>query len=252
MPLLHRSLTTTLFGLLALTAVSPSRAQLLDATWIGPATGDWSDAANWSTGVVPDLGAYAVRIDANAAQATTVGVDGQFTVFDLSLDEGDRISLAEGALLELDDVSTIAGEVRIAPTASLLARSLLRIEPTGRIRLEPGEEGAGVALLSRGPGGDDRWNHGVIEGAGVVQTTGGFFNLGAIEANVDGRDLTLIRLVRRSQPADQQRRLPGHQRRHAQLQRRGHAGPAPEPDGRSVRPHRSGGRVFNLVRHHPG
>ena len=54
------------FLLLSLASVWANAAQSVDATWVGPGEGFWSDANNWSGGVVPNGRGHIARIDSSS------------------------------------------------------------------------------------------------------------------------------------------------------------------------------------------
>ena len=91
---------TSLLSFVTLAAVLLPLAALSDtATWIG-GTGNWTDAANWSTGIVPNDAADAdpktdVVIDGNPASTATVTLTSGSPIIAgaLTVDEGDSLSI---------------------------------------------------------------------------------------------------------------------------------------------------------------
>lgn len=84
----------TAAGLLSPGAVSLS-AQTAD-TWLG-GTGNWSNAARWSSGV-PNSTSLDVSIDGGqTGAASTVNVDGGYNVGRLTVDAGDTVSISSSA-----------------------------------------------------------------------------------------------------------------------------------------------------------
>jgi hypothetical protein len=103
-------LARALAGLAVLcSAARGARAVDLDATWNG-GTGNWSAAAKWSGGVVPnngDTNAFSVFIDGGKAAASTVALDISATVKSLSIDRGDQLDQINGRDLTIDGGSAV-------------------------------------------------------------------------------------------------------------------------------------------------
>lgn len=168
-------------------ASSPSFAGDIEPVWIGPPTGVWSFAGNWSTGSVPQNGAETViaRIDDGARQATIVTLDMNTTLSGLVVDANDRLKVKNGRTLGLDAATLdLDGTIELAstglPTVLLAWRDLL--QAGGVIEL-----GANASnRVETFPG--KRWTiaeSAALRGAGTVAPTL-LSNLGLVEATGGG------------------------------------------------------------------
>jgi hypothetical protein len=86
----------------ALGALGAGPAQAVDAVWAG-GTGDWSDAAAWSTLAVPDAASVNVYLDGGKAVASLVTLSGSATIGTLGIDALDALTVGGGGSL------TVAG-----------------------------------------------------------------------------------------------------------------------------------------------
>ncbi|WP_148074497.1 beta strand repeat-containing protein [Bythopirellula goksoeyrii] len=168
--------------------------------WIG-GTGNWHDGENWSTGFVPNQTDIAL-VDSGDATASVVSVDRNSSSNPATINVGQ-------VRLDPDDELRITPEVRLTVHGGV-------VENNGRIVLESGGgsnsntalqapfgdplsiEGAGEiqmhGVISTG-GGDADLQIGAgqhITGRGVIRVIGGTLtNLGVIEANVSGTQMTV-------------------------------------------------------------
>ena len=177
-------------------ALSTSAALAQVNTWIGPANGDWDNAANWSLGVVPNAPtslplteADPVRIDANSGQDSTVNIDNDstFRVGELTLDSGDTIAIGANSNLIAAPILN-AGKILVNgaenSNTGLRLQGTLFNDPGGRIELHQ------AALTRSGTAETLLWNQGVVEGSGAVQV-GTLWNEQLIDANDSGQILEI-------------------------------------------------------------
>src|SRR5262245_40469628 len=78
----------------------------VDTSWVGPAAGSWSTAANWSGAAVPNNGVpaatrYNVFIDAGNAQNTAVTLNISATMDNLTITSADQLSVNNAINLTL-------------------------------------------------------------------------------------------------------------------------------------------------------
>jgi hypothetical protein len=141
------------------------RARLhCDATWVGGARGDWSRAANWSTGAVPDRSTHAC-----IPRGTTVVVShGRNQVW--AVESGGSLRLTGGALLMMGTVvasetadlslvhATLGGPGKLIVTRHMFFGPAGKMHGAGSVTLGPAshsEINAGVGKRSAFIGADD-------------------------------------------------------------------------------------------------
>lgn len=160
--------------------------------WIGPASGNWSDPANWSTGVVPDGSTdpnSLVIIDSSAAQDSSVVVDGDFTVGSILIDPGDMLSVAGENLLRSN---TTLNQGTIELLTNDVDQGSWRLEgnlvnaPGAHLKLDGGRLFAIISQL-RLPA---LVNDSIVEGRGILETIG-IENHRLIDANAHGEELII-------------------------------------------------------------
>ena len=157
----------------------------VEATWIGGASGVWSDPANWSTGVVPGT-QDEVLIDSNAGQESTVVLDVNTTLLNLKLDALDTLQVANNKQPTIGALQ-IAGTVDVGPTSRLVVQNSLWVQPEGRILMNDTPTTVGAWLqLQVAP----FWNQGLIEGGGWANAPM-FVNEGRVEANLSAQTLEI-------------------------------------------------------------
>lgn len=131
-----------------------------DRSWVGPARGEWGDAANWSGGVVPGESDTAIL-----SGPITVSLVSGRTVGGLMIDDAATLLIEgkgnEGASLTVNTSWTNRGTVRLTNSSTLDQTSSL-FQPAGVTMTN-----IGTFELLPGIGG------------GVRQLTGSFVNLGA-------------------------------------------------------------------------
>jgi hypothetical protein len=150
------------------------RARLhCDATWVGGARGDWSRAANWSTGAVPDRSTHAC-----IPRATTVVVShGRNQVW--AVESGGSLRLTGGALLMMGTVvasetaslhlvhATLGGPGKLIVTRHMFFGPAGKMHGAGSVALGPASNSvinAGVGKRSAFIGGDDGTGPAVVDG----------------------------------------------------------------------------------------
>jgi hypothetical protein len=175
-------------GVVAILGVLSVQTYALEAIWIGGPAGSWSEPANWSTGVVPNVATTHVTIDDNALQDTVAILNQNTTVGNLTIDNGDELNFDPSRTLTATNV-TLAGDINFAPSSQLRVRDLAWVQPSGVMSLVDTSQITGAAspyyLL---------WNEGRIEGAGQISSTGigaALNNEGTIVANVPGKQLNI-------------------------------------------------------------
>ncbi len=61
-------------------------------SWVGPASGNWSNAANWSNGL-PNGGGFTAMVDNGQAYNCVVTLDGNYAVGTLDISVNDQVVL---------------------------------------------------------------------------------------------------------------------------------------------------------------
>ncbi|MBX3431830.1 MAG: hypothetical protein KF847_00630 [Pirellulales bacterium] len=153
------------------------RGVAVETVWIGGATGDWFDAANWSTGVVPQSSAANVLIDDRPGLAVTAILEGEAEVGQLTIALGDALAIGSDVNLAAT-TTTIAGELKLAGTVYVSILGSLTVEPTGEIAFAP------PASRIVGQAGALLWNQGTIRGGGRIEVNGILQNDGLIASTV--------------------------------------------------------------------
>lgn len=137
---------------------APSLAD--EAVWVGPATGAWNIAANWSTGVVPGFNT-AARIDDNPGQGTRVESRVNTSgIGMLSIDSGDTFAVINTSF-SVSRPLLLDGTVSVEGTNSSFNAGVV-VNPGGEIRLA-GTNQTGATFNTTG-----LYNAGNIHGAGVL------------------------------------------------------------------------------------
>jgi hypothetical protein len=149
------------------------RARLhCDVTWVGGTRGDWSRAANWSTGAVPDRSTHACL-----PRGTTVVVShGRNQVW--AVESGGSLRLTGGALLMMGTVvasetadlhlvdATLGGPGKLIVTRHMFFGPAGKMRGAGSVTLGPASNSvidAGVGKRSAFIGGDDGTGHAVVD-----------------------------------------------------------------------------------------
>ncbi|HEX3599609.1 MAG TPA: hypothetical protein VHU84_05665 [Lacipirellulaceae bacterium] len=124
-----RSLVISAALLLALVV----RAGATEAVWVGSANGNWSDPANWSTGVVP-TSTTDVHVDFNPAQNSAIQAGADISMGSLTIDAGDSLVIPNNTI-NASGKAQINGTLSFAgtPTQGILPN--VTVGPTGEIQL---------------------------------------------------------------------------------------------------------------------
>lgn len=207
----------TVAALIALTASSAVSAVTLEVQWLG-ASGNWSNAAGWSTATVP-IGTDDVSIDPLGSFSTTVSVNTAATVGNLTIGANDTVAInnnqsltidagAGSATVSLGTNSTLALNSVGNATSLILSNGTVTFSGDGKVVLSNNAANRIVGSSSS----DTLINQATIEGAGQIGadvtsisnsgtmralfsnaltldpiSTGSFINTGTLEAASDGR-----------------------------------------------------------------
>jgi hypothetical protein len=172
------------------------------STWNG-GTGNWSDGTMWTPVNPPNSAGADVSVDGgNTGVASSVAVDGNFTVGRLTIDVGDAVTILDNRILAFTNTGGFTGAGSIVNNGNLTVTtrgnlSTLRIDSAVTLT------GSGAITLTRDPaftnssnariaGGGTLTNSSTIQGEGNLGANEtAFVNLsaGIIQANVAGRAL---------------------------------------------------------------
>jgi hypothetical protein len=163
--------------------------------WLG-GTGNWSSAAMWSTGVVPNSSTTNVCIDDGNAVASVVTVDASFTVGTLTIDSGDTLIIGNNTSLVVAGNISNAGHIQIAAGANntfLTISGAVSLSGGGTLTLAS-SAGGGAFINETGNGAVFTNVDNTIFGTGQIGNNGlAFANqaAGIVNANVPGAALLL-------------------------------------------------------------
>lgn len=164
-------------SLLSAVALVTASARAQVNTWIGPETGDWSKAANWSLGENPNITFIPVLIDNNSTQDSSVSLQANAVIRDLTLSEGDSLHVLNEAVLFTAGTIENFGQLRLASGVNLIgliAQGNIVNQASGRVTLESNTlRGQGSILL----------NQGLLEGSGSISNFSYLLNEGILDAN---------------------------------------------------------------------
>ena len=159
-----------------------------DSIWIGGATGNWSVAANWSTGVVPN-GAAHVCINNATSPVSAVTLNTSVAIGGLTIDPGNSLTIANGQELNVSGTISNAGQIVVF---SNNANTLLTLN--GAVTLTGGGTltltqvtGNGQPILRNSNNGSITNVNNLIQGAGQIGNNGLIINNqagGVINANL--------------------------------------------------------------------
>jgi hypothetical protein len=158
--------------------------------WVGPPSGVWSNASNWSGGV-PDNGGgniYNVFIDNGNPQATSVNFDlsNGATINNLTIDSDDALVITEFTRLTVNGNISNAGQITLYGQAANLAigGASVTLSGGGTVNL------SGTGYILAGPNGGTLVNQdNTIQGVGNIELN--LVNAGTIDANFHSVEGTL-------------------------------------------------------------
>jgi len=163
--------------------------------WLG-GTGNWSNAAMWSTGVVPNSTSTNVCIDDGNAADSVVTLDIAASVGTLTIDSGDSLTIGNNQSLVVAGNISNAGQIQISAAANNTFLSI-----SGAVSLS----GGGTVTMSMSGGGSAVINesgssavltnvNNTIQGRGQIGNNGLSFvnqSAGIVNGNVAGAALLL-------------------------------------------------------------
>ena len=158
-----------------------------DAIWIGGASGNWSLATNWSTGVVPN-GGTAVCINNNHTPASSVTLDISVSIGNLTINPGNSLTIPNNIQLFASGTIANSGLITLVSAANntiLTLSGAVTITGGGTITLN--QTGGGQPILNNANAGSLLNVNNLIQGAGqignngliVTNLAGGTFNANA-------------------------------------------------------------------------
>jgi RHS repeat-associated protein len=214
------SATNALMGLacatvmcLALLVVGTSIAYaepLCTDTWVGPASGNWSAGANWSTGLEPGEGGVACIGVGNTVEVTAAGAgtgvlddEGSLVIAGGSLNVSDTVEVSSVKVLTLSGGGVLKGAGTVDVTGSLAAaggtmegsgQTVLASAATGLVK------GAGLIVAERKL---DIAGSMLIEGASSTVGEDGaqIINSGTLTVNAEGGSSGMVVGTKGSRPS---------------------------------------------------
>lgn len=125
-PLSHgprRARALTLCAGLLLATTQLAKADVITVTWVGPASGNWSDPANWSPPVVPNNTAsdqYVVVIPSGRTITVDAALPSSISLNAITLPRSSSLIIGSSRQLSLSDDSGLHGHASVFTGASLL------------------------------------------------------------------------------------------------------------------------------------
>jgi Big-like domain-containing protein/beta-propeller repeat-containing protein len=163
--------------------------------WLG-GTGNWSNAAMWSTGVVPNSTSTNVCIDDGNAADSVVTLDIAVSVGTLTIDSGDSLTIGNNQTLVVAGNISNAGQILISAAANNTFLSISgAVSLSGGGTLTMSMSGGGVAVINESGSGAVLTNvDNTIQGRGQIGNNGlSFINqtAGIVNGNAAGAALLL-------------------------------------------------------------
>ncbi|MGO9127974.1 MAG: beta strand repeat-containing protein, partial [Terriglobales bacterium] len=163
----NQSVTAT-FKLIATTSCTGTTTN-----WIGGASGNWSNAANWSTGIVPNSNSVSVCINDGNATPSAVTLDIAASVGSLTIDIGSSLIISNNNQLYVTGNISNSGQILVnaaANYAQLIIEGAVTLTGGGTVTLST--TGAGLAVIDQ-YGGQTLTNvNNILQGTGIIGYNG--------------------------------------------------------------------------------
>jgi hypothetical protein len=169
----------------------PTNCTGTTTNWLGGA-GNWSNAANWSTGVVPNSVSTNVCIDDGNAANSQVTLDISVSVGTLTIDSGDSLIIGDGLQFVAAGNISNSGQITVsagAGNAFLSIQGPVSLSGGGTLTLATTGAGAAIIRANCSCGAQLTNVDNTIEGFGTIGNNGlPFINQagGTVNANVPG------------------------------------------------------------------
>src|SRR5258707_3954456 len=180
-----------LFGAIGLPSITFGQT---NTTWKG-GSGNWSNPANWTSGV-PN-GNFNALIDGGNAAVSPVTLDINASIVNLTVDSDDSLTLKHGTILTVTGgCITNNGALKLngggGANGLLDVNSNVTLKGGGTLTLSAAT-GAGSAFIQQGVGGVTLTNQSTIQGTGIIGNGGlTLANHGTIDANSAAGQATLV------------------------------------------------------------
>jgi hypothetical protein len=179
-------------------ANSPTVCPANTTNWLG-GTGNWSNAAMWSTGVVPNSTSVNVCIDDGNAIASVVTLDISVNVGTLTIDSDDTLIVADNIDFFLNGNVSNAGQIQMNSIGSLVRLRLsanVQLSGGGTVTLSNTAHNLNTIIRGEGGGGTTLTNvDNTIQGEGQIGNGTGMLvtnqAAGTINANSKSQALLL-------------------------------------------------------------
>lgn len=138
--------------------------------WIGGPSGNWSNASNWSTGIVPNGSSTNVCINDGASSPSAVNLDITVSVGALYIDSGSSLTISNNTNLQVYGNISNAGQISIAAAGNatyLTIAAGVSLSGGGTITLSKG--GNGTAIIETAGGTQTLTNvDNTLQGTGII------------------------------------------------------------------------------------